>query len=221
MQRRTPLRLLSCAILSPSRVDQAARHADMEPSHAPDFTEAFPEGLSARVRAVLEAASLEPSMQKRSQHDIGPITLNGQQLQIPARIYNAEPDWPIVRSLGDVERAIAACLFTRHHDGHVRERALAQIPMSVESWAAPFIIQLLGEYVIELVERAASLIEGAPKAGYVAFARENPDFLHLTSQRAASYWNAYYRGRVRKRADYPAFPALATLTRWSSSETEV
>jgi len=87
--------------------------------------------------------------------------------------------------------------------------------------AAPFIIQLLGEYVIELVERAASLIESAPKAGYVAFARENPDFLRLTTQRAASYWNAYYRGRIRKRADYPAFPALATLIAWSSSETAV
>ena len=190
----------------------------MEPNQAPDFTEAFPDGLSARVRAVLEATSLGPSTQKRSQDDIGPITLNGQQLRIPARIYNPEPDWAIVRSLGDVERSIAACLFTRHHDGRVRERALTRVPVSVEPWAAPFVIQLLGEYVIELVERAASLIEGAPKAGYVAFARENPDFLRLTTQRATSYWNAYYRDRIRKRANYPAFPALATLIRWSSSE---
>ena len=193
----------------------------MEPNQAPDFTEAFPDGLSARVRAVLEATSLQSSTQKRSQGDIGPITLNGQPLRIPARIYNQEPDWAIVRSLGDVERSIAACLFTRHHDGRVRERALTHVPMSAESWAAPFIIQLLGEYVIELVERAASLIEGAPKIGYVAFARENPDFLRLTAQRATSYWNVYYRGQIRKRADYPAFPALATLIRWSSSETAV
>jgi hypothetical protein len=191
----------------------------MEPNQAPDFTQAFPDGLAARVRAVLEATSLGRSAQKRSQHDIGPITLNGKQLRIPARIYNPEPARTIVRSLGDVERSIAACLFTRHHDGHVRERALTQIPVSVESWVAPFIIQLLGEYVIELVERAASLIEGAPTAGYVAFARENPDFLRLTSQRATSYWNAYYREGIRTRADYPAFPPLARLIRWSSSET--
>jgi hypothetical protein len=185
--------------------------ADMEPNQAPDFAEAFPDGLSARVRAVLEATSLGSSTQKRSQDDIGPITLNGQQLRIPARIYNPEPDWAIVRSLADVERSIAACLFTRHHDGRVRERALAQVPVSVESWVAPFVIQLLGEYVIEVVERAASLIEGAPKAGYVAFARENPDFLRLTALRATSYWNAYYRDRFREQNDYPAFPALAML----------
>jgi len=191
----------------------------MEPNQAPDFTEAFPASLLARVRAVVEATSLGSPAQKRSQHDIGPITLNGQRLRIPARIYNPEPDWTIVRSLGDVERSIAACLFTRHHDGRVRERALTQVPVCVEPWAAPFVVQLLGEYVIELVERAAFLIEGTPQAGYVAFARENPDFVRLTTQRATSYWNAYYRDRIRKRADYPAFPALARLIRWSSSET--
>jgi len=93
--------------------------------------------------------------------------------------------------------------------------------VSVESWAAPFIIQLLGEYVIELVERAASMIEGGPKAGYVAFARENPDFMRLTTHRATSYWNVYYRGRIPNRADYPAFSSLATLIASSSSETSV
>jgi hypothetical protein len=191
----------------------------MEPNQARDLTEAFPAGLSARVRAVLEATSLGPSTQKLRQDDIGPIIVNGQQLRIPFRIYNPEPDWAIVRSMGDVERSIAACVFTRHHDGRVRERALTQVPVSVESWAAPFVVQLLGEYVIELVERAASLIEVAPQAGYVAFARENPDFLRLTTQRATSYWNAYHRDRLRNRADYPAFPALARLIRWSSSET--
>jgi hypothetical protein len=195
------------------------RPGDMEPNQAPDFAEAFPDGLATRVHAALEATSLGSSAQKRTEDDIGSITLNGQQLRIPARIYNPEPDWAIVRSLEDVERSIAACLFTRHHDGRVRERALTHVPVSVESWAAPFVIQLLGEYVIELVERAAFLIEGAPKDGYVAFARENPAFLRLTAQRAASYWNAYYRGRIPKRADYPAFPSLAALIAWSSSET--
>src|SRR4051812_28754739 len=196
---------------SGSTASEAERQADMEAKQNPDFTEAFPAGLSVRVRAVLEATSLGPSAQKRSPDDIGPIALNGQRLRIPARIYNPEPDWAIVRSLGDVERSIAACLFTRHHDGRVRERALTQVPVCVEPWAAPFVVQLLGEYVIELVERAAFLIEGTPQAGYVAFARENPDFVRLTTQRATSYWNAYYRDRIRKRADYPAFPALARL----------
>lgn len=192
----------------------------MESNQAPDLTQAFPDRLSPSVRAVLEATFAPgPFTQERSQGDIGVIRLGGQRLLIPARIYNPEPEWAFVRSLGGIEQSIAACLFTRHHDGRVRERALGEIPVSVESWVAPFIIQLLGEYVIELVERAASLIEAGPKAGYVVFARENPDFLSLTAQRATSYWNAYYRRRIRKREDYPAFPALAMLIKWSLSET--
>ena len=39
----------------------------MEPNQAPDFAEAFPDGLATRVRAALEATSLTPSTQKRTQ----------------------------------------------------------------------------------------------------------------------------------------------------------
>ena len=107
---------------------------------------------------------------------------------------------------------------TRHHDGYVRERALAHLPPVEEPWMAPFVIQLLGEYVIELVERAATLIEGPPNPAFVVFLRENAGFLGLTAQRAASYWNEYHRRRFRKREEYPAFPAIATLLRWRSSD---
>lgn len=191
----------------------------MEPSRTPELTEAFPEDLRGSVRAVLEATSREQFALPRSLDDIGLVTLNGERLRIPARIYRAEPDWSRVRSRKLVERSITACLYTRHHDGYVRERALAHLPPVEEPWMAPFVIQLLGEYVIELVERAAMRIEGSPKAAYVVFLRENAGFLGLTTQRATSYWKEYHRQRFWKREDYPAFPALATLLRWRSSDT--
>jgi hypothetical protein len=62
--------------------------------------------------------------------------------------------------------------------------------------------------MFELVEQAASLLEQQPKSAYALFLRENPDFLRLTTNRATSYWNEYYR----KREDYPALRAIATLT---------
>ena len=149
--------------------------------------------------------------QQRSPDDIGIVAVGGDQLRIPARIYNAEPDWASVRSLGPVEQSIVACLYTRHHDGRVRERALAHISNLNEAWVAPFVIQLLGEYVIELVEQAASILAQEPKSVYGSFLRENPEFLRLTMDRATSYWNEYYRQRFRKREDYPALRAIATL----------
>ena len=191
----------------------------MEPSRTPELTEAFPEDLRESVRAVLEATSREQSPLVRSPNDIGLVTLNGERLRIPARIYRDEPDWSWVRSRKPVERSVAACLYTRHHDGYVRERALSHLPPVEAPWMAPFVIQLLGEYVIELVERAAMLIQGSPNTAFVVFLRENAGFLDLTAQRATSYWNEYHRRRFRKREEYPAFPAIATLLRWRSSHT--
>src|SRR5690348_8275158 len=99
----------------------------MASNQTPELTQAFPEHLRRSVLAVLEAIPDGPSAAGRSPDDIGVIALNCDPLRIPGRIYIPEPDWFLVRSLGDLEQSIAACLYTRHHNGHVRERALAHI----------------------------------------------------------------------------------------------
>jgi hypothetical protein len=191
----------------------------MESDTTPDLTEAFPEELRSRAHAVLDATLRPVSTPSRSPDDIGVLTLNGQQLRIPARVYNPEPDWSWIQSLELTEQSIIACVFTRHHDGHVRERALAYVRPIEEPWVAPFIIQLLGEYVIEVVAQAAALVEEASSPAFTVFVQENPGFLELTTARATSYWNEYYRQRFRRREEYPAFPALAILRRWGSPES--
>jgi hypothetical protein len=185
----------------------------MESEPTRDLSEAFPNHLRPTVRTVLGMLPDGTHVQS-SPDDIGVITLSGDRLRIPARIYDPEPDWSLVRSLGSVEQSIVACLYTRHHDGHVRERALTHISRFDEAWVAPFIIQLLGEYVIELIEQVASLLEKHVMPSYIPFVRENPAFLKLTTDRATSYWNEYYRQRFRRREDYPAVRALAALTTW-------
>ena len=60
----------------------------------------------------------------------------------------------------------------RHSDGHVREECLLQIVAVDRPWLAPFVVQLLGEYVIEIVEViAATLHEHGPER-LAGFARE-------------------------------------------------
>jgi hypothetical protein len=183
----------------------------------PDLTEAFPESLRSHVREVL--AVLPTSAQPRSPDDIGAITLHGKPLRIPARIYHPEPDWREIDSLPAVEQLIAACLYTRHHDGYVRQRALERAITIDETWVAPFVLQFLGEYVLELVTRVAAVLTGPPRHAFVSFLRENPGFLDLTTQRATSYWNEYHRTQFWRREDYPAFVALMTLRRWLSGDT--
>src|SRR5687768_11218643 len=94
------------------------------PSSPPALLEAFPSTLESHVRAVV--AIMPTPSHPRSPDDIGPITIDGRPLRIPFRIYHPELSSPAIASLSQSQQSIAACLYTRHHDGHVRQRALAE-----------------------------------------------------------------------------------------------
>lgn len=147
-------------------------------------------------------------------HTIGSITLRGQALAIPNRIYLPEPG--SAGGQGD-EQLVRACLYTRHHDGFVRERQLQHL-LGAEApiWVLPFVVRLLGEYVIEIVERIAAQADGATSPSAIEFASENTQFLHLTRQRAASAWACYYRSRFRRFSEYPAARVLHAMQRAAS-----
>jgi hypothetical protein len=89
--------------------------------------------------------------------------------------------------------ALAAVIYSRNHDGYVRQRQLAALLGSDEPWAAPFIVALLGEYVIEIcleIERFALTefaARPAMRQSMSAFFAANRPFIELTRQRAISY----------------------------------
>jgi hypothetical protein len=169
--------------------------------------EAFP----SRLRVAAEAAIMR--FDSWTGRDYGfAVAVEGEQVTLPYRIYppgaDRVPDLagqssPDLSGLPDLERAIADALLTRHHNGHIRERHLSRIVRRDDEWVAPYVIQLLGEYVIEiheLIQRdllPALNRSPAIRHSYTAFLLTNAPFIDLTSARIASYWNAYYR------RDYP------------------
>lgn len=119
---------------------------------------------------------------------------------------------------------------TRHHDGYVRQRHLEPLVAEPGEWVVPFVVQLLGEYVVEIHEailaRLLPILDRSADAreAYRRFVAANPDFIAVTEARIASYWNCYYRDRfVRYRrrdpdgprypGDYPASIVLEALGR--------
>ena len=144
------------------------------------------------------------------------VALDNETVAIPYRIYNAEPATDPTRELSPVERTVLACVYTRHHDGYVRQRYLAEILAHPRPWTAPFVVQLLGEYVLPIVEQIQRGLAGTETPGtalytvYGHFAAANPAFITLTRQRAASYWDCYHRSRYTLRA-YPASKVLDAL----------
>lgn len=168
---------------------------------------AFPLDLGERVeRAVL---ALPVPFYPCSSDDIGSITWCGRVLRIPHRVYFAGHP-PIADT-------VMAAILTRHHDGHVREAAVRVALQEPQPWVVPWVMQLLGEYVIEIVEVVEAHQERLLREDARAFVRANPAFVALTQQRATSYRNAYHHHCYPRRSDSPASRLLAAMRHASDS----
>jgi hypothetical protein len=128
----------------------------------------------------LEGATLSP--------DSFTVSVGSERAVIPERLYVEEP------AVG-YGRAATACF--------VRQRALEQVLLLDEAWAAPFVVRLVGEYVLEILDQIdEAFSEHLPK-DLEGFVSANPDFIRLTRARVTSYWNCYFR--IISRRDYVGF----------------
>lgn len=136
------------------------------------------------------------------------VSFQSEKLQIPYRLYFQE-----IKSvnLNETESVILHCLFTRHHNGFVRQKSLEKIISSKESIITPFVFQLLGEYLIQIIDVVNDNLSEKLTEDMISLAKENPQYLELTKQRMISYWNCYYRGYSSKKADYVGFKVLEKL----------
>jgi hypothetical protein len=137
------------------------------------------------------------------------VEVQGETVAIPSRIYNEEPGTEFERALSGTQQMILHCLYSRHHDGRVRQRHLEQITASGEPWVVPFVVQLAGEYVLEIIESIGRGLPGLAEPGstqrrlYGEFIARNPAFFARTERRVVSYWSCYYRWKYRAFGTYP------------------
>jgi hypothetical protein len=104
------------------------------------------------------------------------------------------------------------CLRSRSNDGFERQRAVRDLLPDVQPWSAPFIVALIGEYLVEILDDIAGAFGESVPGPIVDFLRENPAYWFLTKQRVSSYWNVYYR-RSTRRADYVGFKLTKKIDR--------
>jgi hypothetical protein len=181
----------------------------------PSILAAFP---PQRARDV---ATVEDAMPAASFGPLGAFTVvvDADEVTIPYRIYNPEPDPAVEEALSPVQRTLLACLYTRHHDGRIRERRLTDVIASDADWVVPYVVYLASEYVVEIAVLVhaglGSLTAGDPRRGtYQRFIKANQGFMDLMEARAMSYWSCYYRARFPRRATSPNrddYPGLAVV----------
>ena len=112
------------------------------------------------------------------------VSVGSETLAIPCRIYH-DPSLIQPTELSETQARILSCLLTRHHDGFVREQHLRKILESKDAWIPPFVVQLVGEYVVETINDVRDGLDRLDPALYGSFLRQNPAFYQLTQ--AASF----------------------------------
>ena len=183
---------------------------------------AFPSRLHSAALEVfgsLPASDYEPAgdITTSYRRSCPELRLAGEPVSIPYRIYNSRPEQLLLQRLDDQRSLVVSCLYTRHHDGFVRQEFASRILTSEDPGIIPFVVQLLGEYVIEIcadVERfirESVLTRPTMRQGFVDFLTDNPCYAALTERRATSYWSCYYRREHPSRETYPGLAALDAL----------
>jgi hypothetical protein len=197
----------------------------------PLLLRAIPE--SARADAVVAMGALgrprfptHVALIQDTNHHVGyypGIRVQGEVVRVPYRIYY---DWPSneqKRDFTTTQLLILACWMSRHHNGRLRQKALRQILRAdVDvAWTIPFVIQLCGEYVIEIGSDVLAFVTNSLptrpdlRRDYAQFVRDNPEFMSITRQRTVSYWLEYHRRQLPK-DQYPQFQAAEALAALAS-----
>lgn len=136
------------------------------------------------------------------------VKLENETLIIPCRLYFDEPNPKLEKSLTDKQKDILNCIYLRHHNGYIREKRLNLISDNSEKWAIPFVIQLIGEYVYELLPIIDKKVNKNTLNFYIEFIEENPRYWQQTKSRMISYWNEYYRYKFPKLKEYLGFKII-------------
>jgi hypothetical protein len=139
------------------------------------------------------------------------VQVGAEWVELPYRVYYADNDLIAAASSGGHPGLIAACLGTRHHDGFLRETFVRRLLQAEEPWIVPYVIQLLGEYVLEIGQVIEQALPMKDMRSYVGYARSNAPHLEKLQQRAVSYWNAYYRATYPSWRKFPACKVLSDL----------
>lgn len=174
-----------------------------------DEAGAFPSRLRSAVRDTV--ASVATGETHPPSHAFV-VKVHGETLRIPYRLYY-DPDL-FRRELSNSQttaKLILLCLGTRHDDGYLRQACLQGLLKDAAPWLTPYVVQLAGEYVVEIAEDVADAIVERNPATLQPFALENPAYLATLERRVTSYWNCYYRTAYPGRHCYPGAKVLAAL----------
>lgn len=180
---------------------------------------AFPEALANDVIAVSDILPLNIHAVTLSNDQIVfvndliqpsavTVKFNSDLLNIPSRIHFNEPDPYMVSQLTHTQKIILHCIYLRHHNGYLRQSRLEELAGVNEDWIVPHTLQLLGDYVLKIIQTLDKIVTDENIQYYRQFVRDNPKYWQQTVSRMISYWDCYYRRKYFRDSTQEIFPRL-------------
>ena len=150
---------------------------------------AFPVEIREEVNSLLTKFAIET---KLSTKGFEAVVIGQEKLEIPQRVYYKPPYSLVESKLTQQEQEILNCIFSRHDNGFIRQKSVQNIIGSNNNWTVPYIVKIIGEYVIEILNDIYNSFEIINKSDLISFVQQNPDFYNRTRSRVGSYWDCYF-----------------------------
>ncbi|MDQ1763510.1 hypothetical protein RAS14_27355, partial [Achromobacter aegrifaciens] len=145
----------------------SSRPRKASPEQTALLTAAFPARLQAEVAHIAE--EICPSaMSGRGLS----VIVQDESLTLPYRVQHGSSD-SLFSKLDEPQALIYACIQSRHHDGHVRQRQIERLAGASEPWVVPFVVQLCSEYVVEILQDIEARLPLLDKRAYGTVLRGN------------------------------------------------
>ena len=134
------------------------------------LAEAFPRALQREATEAAEGVLRH--LHERQWTDRFEVIVDGDVVLVPHRLHFSSS----LPGHGDpaVIEMIGKCLETRSNDGFQRQRAVRQLLGDVQPWSAPFVVALVGEYVIEILTDIHDALTPDASAALADFICANP-----------------------------------------------
>lgn len=120
----------------------------------PMLAEAFP--IAYHPEAMRSGNAVARLLAASQWTDRFPVQVEAQRVLIPARLHFTSDRVALTES--DPASPFARALQTRSNDGFERQRAAADLLSDLRPWGAPFIVALIGEYVVEILDDIAAAL---------------------------------------------------------------
>ena len=171
------------------------------------WVQAFPKSCANDVQVVIRLLPLRFS--KPVSWGTIDVTFFGESLILPSRLYLNEVKEEKIQTLTDRQRWILYCIYTRHHDGYIREKYVHRLEQeqAKTDWVLLYLIELTGEYVREILERIEPMLQTWSEEQLRTFAAANERYLQRIERRIISYWDLHQRTAypVLWNSDYVGF----------------